>query len=56
MPPFADWFYGIEDFSVTYSIKFDGKDLHLLSPGEKGVVLLLLYLEAENQAGVCRGF
>lgn len=46
---FADWFYGIEDFSVTYSIKFDGKDLHLLSPGEKGVVLLLLYLEAENQ-------
>jgi DNA repair exonuclease SbcCD ATPase subunit len=46
---FADWFYSIEDFSVTYSIKFDGKDLHLLSPGEKGVVLLLLYLEAENQ-------
>jgi len=46
---FADWFYSIDDFSVTYSIKFDGKDLHLLSPGEKGVVLLLLYLEAEDQ-------
>ena len=45
---FADWFYGIDDFSVTYSIKFDGKDLELLSPGEKGVVLLLLYLEAED--------
>jgi len=44
---FADWFYGIEEFAVTYSIKFDGKDLYLLSPGEKGVVLLLLYLEAE---------
>jgi predicted ATPase len=46
---FADWFFSIDDFSVTYSIKFDGKDLHLLSPGEKGVVLLLLYLEAESQ-------
>jgi RecF/RecN/SMC N terminal domain len=46
---FADWFFSIDDFSVTYSIKFDAKDLHLLSPGEKGVVLLLLYLEAESQ-------
>ena len=46
---FADWFYGVEAFSVTYSIKFDGKDLQLLSPGEKGIVLLLLYLEAERE-------
>lgn len=46
---FADWFYGIDNFSVIYSIRFDGKELHLLSPGEKGVVLLLLYLEAEDQ-------
>lgn len=45
---FADWFYGVEAFAVTYSIKFDGKDLQLLSPGEKGIVLLLLYLEAES--------
>ena len=46
---FADWFYNTDDFAVTYSIKFDGKDLLLLSPGEKGIVLLLLYLEAENE-------
>jgi energy-coupling factor transporter ATP-binding protein EcfA2 len=46
---FTDWFYSIEDFAVTYSIKFDGKDLNLLSPGEKGIVLLLLYLEAETE-------
>jgi len=45
---FADWFFGLDDYSVTYSIKFEGKDLELLSPGEKGIVLLLLYLEAEN--------
>jgi DNA repair exonuclease SbcCD ATPase subunit len=46
---FADWFYSIDDFAVTYSVKFDGKELRLLSPGDKGVVLLLLYLEAESE-------
>lgn len=46
---FADWFFGLEPFSVVYSIKFDGKELQLLSPGEKGMVLLLLYLEAETE-------
>ena len=46
---FADWFYSMDDFAVTYSIKFDGRDLQLLSPGDKGIVLLLLYLEAENE-------
>lgn len=45
---FADWFYNIEAFSTTYAIKFDNKDLKFLSPGEKGIVLLLLYLEAEE--------
>ncbi len=34
---------------MTYSLKFDGKPLNLLSPGEKGIVLLLLYLEAEQE-------
>ena len=34
---------------MTYSVRFDGKDLQLLSPGEKGIVLLLLYLEAESE-------
>ena len=46
---FADWFYSVEAFAVTYSIMFDGKDLQLLSPGDKGIVLLLLYLEAESE-------
>jgi predicted ATPase len=45
---FADWFFNVDAFTVTYSIKFDGKDLQLLSPGDKGIVLLLLYLEAES--------
>jgi len=45
---FADWFFSTNPFSVSYSIKYDGKDLQFLSPGEKGIVLLLLYLEAEQ--------
>lgn len=45
---FADWFFDIEPFGVTYTLEYDQKDLKYLSPGEKGVVLLLLYLEAEE--------
>ena len=45
---FVDWMYDIEPFSVSYALKFDNKDLRYLSPGEKGIVLLLLYLEAEE--------
>jgi hypothetical protein len=43
------WLYATEYFSVVYSIKFDGKDLQLLSPGQKGIVLLLVYLEIEQE-------
>jgi hypothetical protein len=44
----ADWFFDIEPFGVTYTLEYDKKDLKYLSPGEKGIVLLLLYLEAEE--------
>jgi len=45
---FADWLYDIEPYGVTYTLEYDNKDLKYLSPGEKGIVLLLLYLEAEE--------
>ena len=45
---FDDWFFSTEHFSVVYSMKFDGKDLQLLSPGQKGIVLLLVYLEVDQ--------
>lgn len=45
---FDDWFFSVEYFSVVYSMKFDGKDLQLLSPGQKGIVLLLVYLEVDQ--------
>jgi ABC-type lipoprotein export system ATPase subunit len=46
---FDDWFFNTELYSVSYSIKFENKDLELLSPGQKGIVLLLLYLEIEQE-------
>jgi len=45
---FADWLFDIEPYGVTYTLEYDKKDLKYLSPGEKGIVLLLLYLEAEE--------
>jgi hypothetical protein len=46
---FDNWFYSTEQFFVTYSIRFDDKSLELLSPGQKGIVLLLLYLDIERE-------
>ncbi len=45
---FANWFFDVSAFSTVYGLRFDNKDLRFLSPGEKGIVLLLLYLEAEE--------
>ncbi len=39
-----DWIFGLEYLSPRYAIKFRGKHLHELSPGEKGTLLLLFYL------------
>jgi predicted nucleic acid-binding Zn-ribbon protein/predicted ATPase len=46
---FNNWFFDLSNFSVAYSIKFDDKDLQLLSPGQKGIVLLLVYLEVDQE-------
>ncbi len=45
---FDNWFFSADFFSVVYSMRFDGKDLQLLSPGQKGIVLLLVYLEVDQ--------
>ena len=46
---FADWIFDIDPYSVTYSLEYDKKDLKFsLSPGEKGIVLLLLYLKQKR--------
>ena len=45
---FNNWFYDIQPFLVKYSMRFDNKELSLLSPGQKGIVLLLVYLEVDQ--------
>jgi len=45
---FNNWFYALSPYGVEYSITFEGRDLSLLSPGQKGIVLLLVYLEVDQ--------
>ncbi len=41
---FAHWLYSTDHISMNYGIFFDGVDIRKLSPGTRGIVLLLLYL------------
>jgi hypothetical protein len=45
---FNNWFYSLDPYSVEYSITFEGRDLSLLSPGQKGIVLLMVYLDVDR--------
>ncbi|MBI3677363.1 MAG: hypothetical protein HY243_12190 [Proteobacteria bacterium] len=39
-----NWLYEVSHISLNYSLKFNGAELESLSPGTKGIVLLILYL------------
>ncbi|MFX0196090.1 MAG: TrlF family AAA-like ATPase [Candidatus Hodarchaeota archaeon] len=45
---FYDWLFSTEHISLNYGIKYDGVELENLSPGTKGIVLLILYLEMDK--------
>lgn len=45
---FDDWLYNTDHISLNYGIKYDGLELENLSPGVKGIVLLILYLEMDK--------
>ena len=45
---FAHWLFGTEHIAVRYEISYDGVDIHKLSPGTRGIVLLLLYLALDD--------
>jgi DNA repair exonuclease SbcCD ATPase subunit len=45
---FYHWLYSVEYYDVEYGIKYEGTDLQKLSPGRKGVVLLLIYLDIDK--------
>jgi len=43
----AQWLYGTDHISVRYAINYDGVEIQKLSPGTRGIVLLLLYLSLD---------
>jgi hypothetical protein len=43
-----NWIYCSDYFDVEYGIKYENVDLNKLSPGRKGVVLLLIYLDVDR--------
>lgn len=49
MKDFYNWVFSTEYYKLSYAIKFNEKDLDSLSPGLKGVALLILYLELDKE-------
>jgi energy-coupling factor transporter ATP-binding protein EcfA2 len=45
---FAKWLYGTGHIEIRYSIDYEGVDIRKLSPGTRGIVLLLLYLALDD--------
>lgn len=45
---FAHWIFSTEHIAVRYEILYDGTDIRKLSPGTRGIVLLLLYLALDD--------
>jgi energy-coupling factor transporter ATP-binding protein EcfA2 len=45
---FAQWLYSTDHITVRYSVDYDGVDIRKLSPGTRGIVLLLLYLALDD--------
>ncbi|MFK0209546.1 TrlF family AAA-like ATPase [Agrobacterium sp. NPDC090283] len=44
----AQWLFSTDHISLRYSIDYDGIDITKLSPGTRGIVLLLLYLALDE--------
>jgi hypothetical protein len=40
----GDWLYSTAHLSIQYGLEYDGTNVEQLSPGTRGIVLLLLYL------------
>jgi hypothetical protein len=45
---FAKWLYSTDHISIEYGISYDGIDIRKLSPGTRGIVLILLYLALDD--------
>lgn len=45
---FAQWLFSTDHITIRYEIAYDGVDIRKLSPGTRGIVLLLLYLALDS--------
>lgn len=45
---FAQWLFSTDHIAIRYDIDYDGVDIRKLSPGTRGIVLLLLYLVLDD--------
>lgn len=45
---FAQWLFNTDHISIQYGISYDGVDIRKLSPGTRGIVLLLFYLALDD--------
>lgn len=45
---FAQWLFSTSHIAIRYGIDYDGVDISKLSPGTRGIVLLLLYLALDD--------
>ena len=45
---FAQWLFSTDHIEIRYGIEYDGVDIRKLSPGTRGIVLLLLYLALDD--------
>lgn len=44
----SDWLYDTSHVTVSYSLCYDGVEIEQLSPGTRGIVLLLLYVAVDT--------
>lgn len=44
----SKWLFGTNHITIHYSIDYDGTDIRKLSPGTRGIVLLLIYLALDE--------
>jgi ABC-type lipoprotein export system ATPase subunit len=45
----AEWLYSTDHISISYGVLYDGVQIQQLSPGTRGIVLLLLYLAIDKE-------
>jgi ABC-type molybdenum transport system ATPase subunit/photorepair protein PhrA len=45
----SDWLYNTSHVTVSYGLRYDGVEIEQLSPGTRGIVLLLLYVAIDME-------